>query len=220
MFRVRFYQINICQRVGSVQNKILSSKIKEREKCDKIIQELNRTLGNQYGFVLELLTWELNSRPGFGEYSQKTISTQLGYDYHIFIGIMNRKFGTPTQAAASGTEEEFDNAYKRIVNKEDVEDDKNTAKKDEKNKDKEKEKDKEEEKEERKEDNMKLLAHFLSLTASKALATLSSVLPVADRVSTMLTAADTGRGASIHPYPYIGLYICLLVCLLVFLLVC
>ena len=113
-----------------------------------------------------------------------------------------------------------DSKSKKTVNKEDVEDDKNTAKKDEKNKDKEKEKDKEEEKEERKEDNMKLLAHFLSLTASKALATLSSVLPVADRVSTMLTAADTGRGASIHPYPYIGLYICLLVCLLVFLLVC
>lgn len=32
LFRVRFYQINICQRVGSVQNEILSSKIKEREK--------------------------------------------------------------------------------------------------------------------------------------------------------------------------------------------
>ena len=50
-----------------------------------------------------------------------------------------------------------------------------------------------EEKEEKKEDNMKLLAHFLSLTASKAMATLTSVLPVADKISSMLSSNDTGK---------------------------
>ena len=101
-------------------------------------------------------------------------------------------------ADTKASSDRVDSKGKKTGNKEDVKDDKNTAKKDDKEKEKEKDKDKdtdkEEEKEERKEDNMKLLAHFLSLTASKALATLSSVLPVADRVSTMLTAADTGRG--------------------------
>ena len=100
-------------------------------------------------------------------------------------------------ADTKASSDRVDSKGKKTGNKEDVKDDKNTAKKGDKDKEKEKEKDKdkdkEEEKEERKEDIMKLLAHFLSLTASKALATLSSVLPVADRVSTMLTAADTGR---------------------------
>jgi hypothetical protein len=100
-------------------------------------------------------------------------------------------------ADTKASSDRVDSKGKKTGNKEDVKDDKNAAKKDdndkEKGKEKEKDKDKEEEVE-RKEDNMKLLAHFLSLTASKALATLSSVLPVADRVSTMLTAADTGRG--------------------------
>jgi hypothetical protein len=106
-------------------------------------------------------------------------------------------------ADTKASSDRVDSKGKKTGNK-DVEDDKNAAKKDDKDKEKGKEKDldKEEEKEERKEDNMKLLAHFLSLTASKALATLSSVLPVADRMSTMLTAADTGRGC-LYSYSFV-----------------
>ena len=73
----------------------------------------------------------------------------------------------------------------------------NTEKKDEKEKTKvEETKDVEieaVEKEEKKEDNMKLLTHFLSLTASKAMATLTSVLPVADKISSMLSSNDIGK---------------------------
>ena len=54
------------------------------------------------------------------------------------------------------------------------------------------------EKEEKKEDNMKLLAHFLSLTASKAMATLTSVLPVADKISSMLSSNDTAGKKCIY----------------------
>ena len=59
-----------------------------------------------------------------------------------------------------------------------------------------------EEKEEKKEDNMKLLAHFLSLTASKAMATLTSVLPVADKISFMLSSNDTAGKKCIHEFIY------------------
>lgn len=93
----------------------------EREICDKVFEELNSSIGEIFNFRIESLKWESNSRPSMGEYSQAVISQQLGNNYEIFIGIMNKKFGTPTQNAGSGTEEEFNNAYERIIKKEKVE---------------------------------------------------------------------------------------------------
>jgi len=93
----------------------------ERESCIKVFEEINKGIGDRFGFVLEKRMWEHNTRPSFGEYSQAVISEQLGYDYDIFIGIMNNKFGTETKKAGSGTEEEFNNAYDRISKKEKVE---------------------------------------------------------------------------------------------------
>lgn len=91
----------------------------ERQICLKIFNELNKGLGESFGFVIEERMWEHNTRPSFsGEYSQETISDQLGNDYDLFVGIMNNKFGTETKVAGSGTEEEFNNAYQRLKNKE------------------------------------------------------------------------------------------------------
>jgi hypothetical protein len=44
---------------------------------------------------------------------QALINTQL-VNVDIFLGIMSRRFGTPTDIAGSGTEEEFQLAYKRF----------------------------------------------------------------------------------------------------------
>jgi hypothetical protein len=93
----------------------------ERELCDKIFQEINRGIGNKFNFRIEAIKWETHSRPSFGEYSQAVISEQLGNNYQLFIGIMYKKFGTPTKGAGSGTEEEFNNAYDRLQRKEKVE---------------------------------------------------------------------------------------------------
>lgn len=94
----------------------------ERDLCLKIFKELNKGIGESFGFVIEERMWEQNTRPSFSsEYSQATISDQLGNDYDVFIGIMNQKFGTETKVAGSGTEEEFNNAYERLKNKEKVE---------------------------------------------------------------------------------------------------
>ena len=94
----------------------------ERDLCLKIFKELNKGIGESFGFVIEERMWEQNTRPSFsGEYSQATISDQLGNDYDVFIGIINQKFGTETKVAGSGTEEEFNNAYERLKNKEKVE---------------------------------------------------------------------------------------------------
>lgn len=95
--------------------------IKEREICTKIINEINRSIGQSYNFRIDTLKWEENTRPSIGEYSQKIISEQIGNDYDIFIGIMYKKFGTKTKSADSGTEEEFNNAYDKYKKSEDVE---------------------------------------------------------------------------------------------------
>src|SRR5262245_39729225 len=93
----------------------------ERESCVRIFEELNQGIGDKHSFVIEKRMWEYDTRPGIGEYSQAVVSEQLGNDYHLFVGILNNKFGTKTKKAGSGTEEEFNNAYSRIVSKEKVE---------------------------------------------------------------------------------------------------
>lgn len=93
----------------------------EREICDKVINELNRTIGKSFNFRIESKKWEKDTRPSVGEYSQKLINEQIGTDYDIFIGIMYKKFGTATKTAGSGTEEEFKIAYEIYKKGDDVE---------------------------------------------------------------------------------------------------
>ncbi len=93
----------------------------ERESCVRVFEELNQGIGDKHGFVIEKRMWEYNTRPSVGDYSQAVVSEQLGNDYNVFVGIMNNKFGTETKKAGSGTEEEFNNAYNRIIKKEAVE---------------------------------------------------------------------------------------------------
>ena len=93
----------------------------ERAIVDTVFSKINKTLGEHLGFRAEPKKWEDNARPSFGTDGQDVINTQVLHDYKIFIGIMWNKFGTPTPRAGSGTEEEFDQAYTRFRDKEDVE---------------------------------------------------------------------------------------------------
>lgn len=83
----------------------------ERAAAKKVIDELNRTLCDHNGIVLKPLTWEDNTYSAVGAYSQDVINEQIGR-YDLFVGIMATRFGTPTPNAGSGTEEEFNLAYK------------------------------------------------------------------------------------------------------------
>ncbi len=82
----------------------------ERAMVDSAVNELNRTIGDTYHFRLETKKWENNTFPAIGEYPQAVINKQIG-EYEIFVGIMKHKFGSPTNTADSGTEEEFHRAY-------------------------------------------------------------------------------------------------------------
>lgn len=88
----------------------------ERISIDEVINELNLTYGKLNDIHLELLKWETHSAPAISEESpQEIINSDIGNDYDLFIGLIWKKFGSPTNRAESGTEEEFLNAYNRFI---------------------------------------------------------------------------------------------------------
>ena len=60
---------------------------------------------------LEAVRWESHCNPGVGSNVQSVINEQIG-PTDIYVGIMWKRFGTPTGRAGSGTEEEFKAAYR------------------------------------------------------------------------------------------------------------
>jgi hypothetical protein len=71
----------------------------------------NQLLGNKQPIDLEVVRWETHAFPDVGEDAQDVINKEIG-DYDVLVGVMWKRFGTPTKRAASGTGEEFERAYK------------------------------------------------------------------------------------------------------------
>lgn len=88
-----------------------SDTAEERAICDRVFNKINETIGQKFDFRVESVRWEKDVIPAFGNDAQDVINKQIGDGYHLFIGIMWKKFGSPTNRAESGTEEEFTNAY-------------------------------------------------------------------------------------------------------------
>ncbi len=89
-----------------------SDVLAERDALSKLIQEINLTItavAPEKDISLELVRWETHASPSIGR-PQAVINSQIG-EYDIFVGIMWRRFGTPTAVSGSGTEEEFERAY-------------------------------------------------------------------------------------------------------------
>jgi len=87
----------------------------ERNIVPMLVDELQRTIGDILEVDLELVRWETHSWPDVGDDAQDVINKQIG-EYDIFIGIMWKRFGTPTKRASSGTGEEFERAYEYFKN--------------------------------------------------------------------------------------------------------
>ncbi|MGN6647325.1 MAG: DUF4062 domain-containing protein [Cytophaga sp.] len=83
----------------------------ERSAIEEVIKELNLTYGSRLNLIIELLKWETHSAPGISTSApQGLINEDIGDEYDIFLGIIWKRFGTPTSNAGSGTEEEFNKA--------------------------------------------------------------------------------------------------------------
>ncbi|WP_373020947.1 hypothetical protein, partial [Thiomicrorhabdus sp.] len=86
----------------------------EREILESIIHELNRSWSRTLNLRLELIRWETDVVPGFGNYPQEVINKQIRNNYDVFIGIFWGRIGTETKKADSGTIEEFETAYSKF----------------------------------------------------------------------------------------------------------
>ena len=93
----------------------------EREQLNRVVNSLNSTISAvapEKGITLELVRYETHTVPGFSPRGAEDVILQqlddLG-EYDIFIGIMWKRFGTPTTNAESGTEEEFELAYEALM---------------------------------------------------------------------------------------------------------
>lgn len=81
-----------------------------------VVPELRRILGafaavgSGLEIELEAIRWETHSWPDVGADAQDVINKQLT-SFDIFVGIMWKRFGTPTKRAGSGTGEEFERAF-------------------------------------------------------------------------------------------------------------
>ena len=81
----------------------------ERQKVPGVIAQINRMLGDYLDIHLDLSEWKTHVAGDMGR-PQAVINRQIER-YDIFVGIMWKRFGTPTGKAESGTEEEFNTAY-------------------------------------------------------------------------------------------------------------
>lgn len=82
----------------------------ERDITSLVVGEINRMFGNPFGLTLDAVRWETHAWPGVGEDAQDVINKQIG-EFDVLVGVMWRRFGSPTKRAKSGTGEEFKRAY-------------------------------------------------------------------------------------------------------------
>ena len=84
----------------------------ERRYVQEIVADLNRTVASDDGVVLQVVRWENDTFPGYGQDAQALINAQIAEmsRYTLFVGIMWNRLGTPTSRASSGTVEEFERA--------------------------------------------------------------------------------------------------------------
>ncbi len=82
----------------------------ERDRVRSVVARLNRQWEDVYDIDMEIIDWRTHVAPNAGR-PQEVINEQIG-EYDIFLGMMWKRFGTPTGVADSGTEEEFNIAFK------------------------------------------------------------------------------------------------------------
>jgi hypothetical protein len=85
----------------------------ERDLVDGVVSEWNSLWSDELGVHLKLIRWETHAYPAIGIDGQDVINNQIGDEYDFFLGIMWKRFGTPTNRADSGTAEEFERALSR-----------------------------------------------------------------------------------------------------------
>jgi Domain of unknown function (DUF4062) len=87
----------------------------ERRAIQSAVEELNPLLSETRSVILRAICWDKDLLPGIGPDVQSVINQQIEGKYDVYIGLLGTKFGTRTPRALSGTEEEFEAAFKRYA---------------------------------------------------------------------------------------------------------
>ena len=82
----------------------------ERRGAKKVVDQFNSTLGERFNLTVDLLGWE-DTLPGAGR-PQELINPEVE-KCEVFIGLLWRRWGSPTGNFSSGFEEEFTLAMER-----------------------------------------------------------------------------------------------------------
>jgi hypothetical protein len=90
-----------------------SDVLEERDVIDGVLRDWNIQHGPAAKARVELVSWRTHAYPAAGDRPQGLINKQAFDDSDIVVGIFWLKFGTPTGAAASGTEEEIERGVKQ-----------------------------------------------------------------------------------------------------------
>ena len=92
---------------------------KERAALPSVIQRLNKNTAGPSGLILSVRRWEDAPRGFWNKGVQHHLDSHLKIEKaDIFIGILWKRFGTPGKDCKTGTQHEFDKAYKaRKINK-------------------------------------------------------------------------------------------------------
>jgi hypothetical protein len=86
--------------------------VDERAAVVDAIAEMNSTHGAPLGYRLRPVWYGQDAAAGLGQ-PQSVVNDFLQGQYELFVGLMWKRFGTPTQGYGSGTEEEYRLARKR-----------------------------------------------------------------------------------------------------------
>jgi len=82
----------------------------EREIASHVVGEISRIFGTPFDIHVEAARWETHAWPDIGQDGQDVINRQIG-DFDVLVGVMWKRFGSPTKRSQSGTGEEFERAY-------------------------------------------------------------------------------------------------------------
>ncbi len=82
--------------------------IDDRNVYERVVARFNQDSTPSTGLFVQIIRWE-EMAPQIGPGAQEVINQQVG-EYEVLAGMMWNRFGTPTDNAGSGTEEEFDKA--------------------------------------------------------------------------------------------------------------
>ena len=89
----------------------------EREQFRRAIGKINATIGKASDVEYEVICWENDTVPGFGEDAQDVVNKQIKAEYDIFVCMFKSRLGTPTGRYASGTVEEYERAIHRRIHR-------------------------------------------------------------------------------------------------------